>query len=73
MTTRFKPTVEFFDRAAVPPEIAALWDEWPDLDPGTARLVRAAVSSSSPRQMRLVRDLLTARAELVQISERGWR
>jgi hypothetical protein len=40
---------EFFDHAAVPPEIAELWAEWPDLDPGTARLVRAAVMSRSRR------------------------
>ena len=38
------PAVEIFDRAAVPPEIMELWQEWPELDPQTARLIRAAVS-----------------------------
>jgi hypothetical protein len=37
----------------MPPEIAELLDERPIIDPGTARLIRAAVSSRSPRQMRL--------------------
>ena len=36
---------EFFDCAAVPPQIQQLLDEWPDIDPATARLVRAAVMS----------------------------
>ena len=42
------PTIEFFDRASVPPEIQELLDEWPDIDPGTARLIRAAVMSRDP-------------------------
>jgi hypothetical protein len=37
------PTIEFFDRASVPPEISDLLDEWPEIDPGTARLIRAAL------------------------------
>ena len=32
------PTIEFFDRASVPPQIQELLDEWPEIDPGTARL-----------------------------------
>src|SRR3954449_11585037 len=40
-----EPQTEFFDRAAVPPEISELLDEWPEIDPATARLIRAAVSS----------------------------
>jgi len=48
----FEPAAEFFDRSSVPKEIADLWDEWRELDPDTARLVRAAVSSRSPRQLR---------------------
>ena len=73
MTTRFEPTVEFFDRAAVPPEIEELWRGWPDIDPGTAQLVRTAIASGSPRQMRLVWDLLSARAELALAPRSGWR
>jgi hypothetical protein len=60
------PQAEFFDRGAVPPEIAELLDEWPEIDPGTARLVRAAVSSRSPRQLRMVWHMLAARAELAR-------
>ena len=44
--------VEFFDRASVPPQIQELLDEWPEIDPGTARLVRAAVMSREPRRLR---------------------
>jgi hypothetical protein len=62
----FEPAAEFFDRASVPPEIAELWDEWRELDPGTARLIRAAVSSRSPRQMRRAWEMLAARAELAR-------
>ena len=51
-----EPEPEFFDRASVPKEIADLLDEWPEIDASTARLVRAAVSSRSPRQMRRVWD-----------------
>ena len=36
------------------------------LDADTARLVRAAVSSRSPRQLRIVWHMLTARAELAR-------
>jgi hypothetical protein len=46
------PTVEFFDRAAVPSQIQELLDEWPEIDASTARLVRAAVMSYDPRQRR---------------------
>jgi hypothetical protein len=47
-----EPEAEFFDRASVPKEIADLLEEWPEIDASTARLVRAAVSSRSPWQMR---------------------
>ena len=47
-----EPEPKFFDRASVPKEIADLLEEWPEIDASTARLVRAAVSSSSPRLMR---------------------
>src|SRR3954447_6341006 len=57
---------EFFDRSSVPKEIADLWDEWRELDADTARLVRAAVSSRSPRQLRLAWGMLAARAELAR-------
>jgi hypothetical protein len=66
MKPYLEPTVEFFDRASVPPEIAELWDEWRELDPDTAKLIRAAVSSRSPRQMRRAWEMLAARAELVR-------
>jgi hypothetical protein len=49
-----EPAEEFFDRTAMPPEIADLLDEWPEIDPGTARLIRAAISSRDPQQLRLV-------------------
>ena len=55
---------EFFDRFSVSEQIAELWQQWPDLDPGTARLVRAAVSSRSRPQMQLAFEMLKARAEL---------
>ena len=54
----FEPAAEFFDRSSVPKEIADLWDEWRELDADTARLVRAAVSSRSPRQLRLAWEML---------------
>ena len=57
---------EFFDRTSVPPEIAELWAEWPDLDAGTARLVRAAVMSREPKRLRMAWTLLAARAELAR-------
>jgi len=62
----FEPAAEFFDRSSVPKEIAELWDEWRELDADTARLVRAAVSSRSPRQLRLAWELLATRAELAR-------
>jgi hypothetical protein len=61
-----EPQAEFFDRTSMPKEIADLLDEWPEIDPSTARLVRAAVSSRSPRLMRRAWDMLAARAELAQ-------
>jgi len=62
----FEPAAEFFDRSSVPKEIADLWDEWRELDADTARLVRAAVSSRSPRQLRLAWGMLATRAELAR-------
>jgi len=67
------PPVEFFDRASVPKEIADLWDEWWELDPDTARLVRAAVSSHSPRQLRQAWEMLNAWAGLVQAMRPDWQ
>jgi len=58
------PQAEFFDRASVPPQIQELLDEWPEIDPATARLVRAAVMSYDPRQRRQAWELLNARSEL---------
>jgi len=60
-------TVESFDRAAVPSQIAELWQEWPELDPGTARLMRDAISSRSRQRMQLAFEMLKARSELVQM------
>ena len=57
---------EFFDRVAVPPQIQELLDEWPEIDPGTARLVRAAVMSRDRRRLRQAWEMLAARAELVR-------
>ena len=61
-----EPSVEFFDRASVPPAIQELLDEWPEIDPGTARLVRAAVMSREPRRLRQAWEMLNARAELAR-------
>jgi hypothetical protein len=61
-----EPQAEFFDRASVPPQIQELLDEWPDIDPGTARLIRAAVMSREPRRLRKAWDMLFARAELAR-------
>jgi hypothetical protein len=61
-----EPEAEFFDRTSMPKEIADLMDEWPEIDASTARLVRAAVSSRSPRQMRRAWEMLAARAELAR-------
>jgi hypothetical protein len=55
---------EFFDRSAVPEQIAELWQQWPDLDPSTVRLVRAAMSSRDRSRMQLAWEMLKARAEL---------
>ena len=62
-----EPESEFFDRTSMPKEIADLLEEWPEIDASTARLVRAAVSSRSPRQMRRAWEMLAARAELAQM------
>ena len=67
MTTRFEPPCEFFDHRAMPPEITELLDEWPEIDPGTARLIRAAVMSREPRRLRHVWEMLNARAELARV------
>ena len=67
------PEPEFFDRASMPKEIAVLLDEWSEIDASTARLVRAAVSSRLPRQMRRAWDMLAARAELAQTMRSSWR
>ena len=66
MQSYLNPTIEFFDRAAVPPGIQELLDAWPEIDPGTARLIRAAVMSRDSRRMRRAWDMLFARAELVR-------
>src|SRR3954468_7709464 len=65
MNPYLAPEAEFFDRAVLPPEIQGLLDEWPEIDPGTARLVRAAVMSRDPRRLRQPWDILNARAVLV--------
>jgi len=68
-----EPEAEFFDRTTVPKEIADLLDEWPEIDASTARLVRAAISSRSPRHMRLAWEILARRAELAQTMRLSWR
>ena len=67
-----EPHTDFFDRAAVPPEISELLDEWPTIDP-TARLIRAAVMSRKPRRMRRAWQLLAARADLMQMLQASGR
>ena len=67
------PTVEIFDRAAVPPEIMELWQEWPELDPQTARLIRAAVMSRDSQRLRRAWQLLAARADLMQMLQASGR
>jgi hypothetical protein len=52
MKPYLEPTVEFFDHDSVPPPIQELLEEWPEIDPSTARLVRAAVMSREPRRLR---------------------
>jgi len=61
-----EPTIEFFDRTAVPPEIQELLDEWRELDPGTARLIRAAAMSREPRRLQQAWAVLAARSELAR-------
>jgi len=60
------PTIQIFDRASVPPQIQELLDEWPEIDPGTARLVRAAIMSREPRRLRQAWEMLNTRAELAR-------
>jgi hypothetical protein len=67
------PTAEIFDRAAVPPEIMELWQEWPELDPQTARLIRAAVMSRDSQRLRRAWQLLAARADLMQMLQASGR
>jgi hypothetical protein len=52
MTLQLVPQIEIFDRAAVPPEITELLAEWPEIDSGTARLIRTAVTSGDSQRMR---------------------
>src|SRR4051794_41953546 len=52
MQPYLEPQAEFFDRAAVPPQIQELLDEWREIDPGTARLIRAAIMSRDQRRLR---------------------
>jgi hypothetical protein len=68
-----EPEPEFFDRTSVPKEIADLLDVWPEIDASTARLIRAALSSRSPRQMRLAWEMLAAQAGLAQTMRSSWR
>ena len=67
-----EPIIEFFDRASMPPEIAELLEEWPDMDPSTARLVRAAVSARDPRLLRVAWHMLAARAGLARAMRLDW-
>ena len=66
MNSYLEPQAEFFDRAAVPPQIQELLDEWREIDPGTARLIRAAVMSRDSRRLRQAWQVLAARAELAR-------
>ena len=50
MNPYLEPQVEFFDRASVPPQIQELLDQWPEIDPGTARLVHARDICANPMQ-----------------------
>ena len=68
-----EPDEEFFDRTSVPKEIADLMDEWPEIDASTARLFRAAISSRSPRHMRLAWEILARRAELARTTRLSGR
>ena len=73
MKTYLEPRVEFFERTIVPPAIAELWDEWRELDPETANLIRAAVSSREPRRLRQAWEMLNARAMLARGLRPDWR
>ena len=73
MQPYLEPQTEFFDRAAVPPEISELLDEWPEIDPAMARLIRAAVASRDPRRLRRAWQMLAARAELADAVRPDWR
>jgi len=66
MRSYIEAQVEIFDHASVPPEIAELLIDWPEIDSATARLVRAAVMSRDQRRLRYAWYLLAARAELVR-------
>ena len=66
MQPYLNPTIEFFDRASVPPEIAELLAEWREMDTETARLIRAAVMSREPKRLRAVWHMLAARAQLAE-------
>ena len=66
MRSYLKPTVEYFDHASIPPAIQELLDEWPEIDPDTARLVRTAVMSREPRRLRQAWEMLNARADLAR-------
>jgi hypothetical protein len=69
----FEQLAEIFDRSAVPAEIQELLDEWPGIDPQTARLIRAAIMSKNPRLMRCAWAMLAARAELTETLRPGGR
>ena len=60
------PLCQFFVRPSVPPAIQELLDEWPEMDPSTARLVRATVMSRDPQRLRQVWEMLNARAGLTR-------
>ena len=66
MRLYLEPQAEFFDRASVPLQIQELLDQWPEIDSGTARLIRAAVMSHEPRRLRQAWEVLNARAELAR-------
>jgi hypothetical protein len=69
----FEQLSEIFDRSAVPKEITELLDEWPNIDPQTARLIRAAIMSGNPWMMRCAWAMLAARAELRETLRPGGR
>jgi hypothetical protein len=47
MNSYLESQAEFFDHAAMPPEISDLLDAWPEIDPGTARLINGGTDSTS--------------------------